>query len=345
MEQLTTIEVRVPSGLSRVLVGESLDRIGRHVPSGRYVLVTDANVDRLYGPVLGGAARIVLEPGEATKSLAAVEHIYGRLLDLGADRSTFIVAAGGGVVCDVAGFAASTYLRGLPFGFVPTTLVAQVDAGIGGKNGVDFRGYKNLIGVFRQPLFVLCDPGVVRTLPARETVNGLAEIMKAAAVGSPALFEELERAPEKALGLDPGFIARAVHEALRVKAAVVEADEREAGPRRVLNFGHTLGHALEAAAGLAHGEAVGAGMVFAAGLSVREGFLAPAERDRIVRLAGRLGLPTAAVAPAQSVIDAVRKDKKRSGDAIHFVFLEAIGRPLVKEMPLAWLESAIHDLR
>jgi 3-dehydroquinate synthase len=358
---LTTIEVRVPSGLCRVLVGESLDRIGRHVPSGRSVLVTDTNVDRLYGPALGAGPRIVLEPGEATKSLAAVEHIYGRLLDLGADRSTFVVAVGGGVVCDVAGFAASTYLRGLPFGFVPTTLVAQVDAGIGGKNGVDFRGYKNLVGVFQQPRFVLCDPSVIRTLPARETVNGLAEMMKTAAVGSPGLFEELEQAPEKALGLDPGFIARAVHESLRVKAAIVEADEREAGPRRVLNFGHTLGHALEAAAGLAHGEAVGAGMVFAADLSVREGSLAPADRDRIVRLAGRLGLPTVAGVLAAAgkgdsprresplllsgIIDALRKDKKRSGDALHFVFLEAIGRPLVREMPLARLESAIHDLR
>jgi 3-dehydroquinate synthase len=342
---LTTIEVRVPSGVCRVHVGEGLDRLDRHVPAGRAVYVTDASVFRLYGEAFGPGEKIVLTPGEASKSLASVELVYEGLLDAGADRDTFVVAVGGGVVCDVAGFAASTYLRGLPFGFVPTTLLAQVDAGIGGKNGVDFRGYKNLVGVFQQPRFVLCDPAVLRTLPARETANGLAELVKTAAIGGPGLFEEIERSPARALGLDPDLTARSVHEALRIKAAVVESDERESGARRVLNFGHTLGHALEAVAGLAHGEAVAAGMVFAAGLSVRKGLLAAPERDRIVDLLGRLGLPTAVAAPPAALVDAVRKDKKRTGEAVHFVFLEAIGHPLVRKIPLAELESAIHDLR
>jgi len=341
---LTTIEVRAPSGVCRVHVGESLGRLGRHIPAGRAFYVTDANVFRFYGPSFGPGETIVLTPGEASKTLAAVEQIYDGLFDAGADRSTFVVAVGGGVVCDVAGFAASTYLRGLPFGFAPTTLLAQVDAGIGGKNGVDFRGCKNLVGVFQQPRFVLCDPAVLRTLPARETANGLAEMVKTAAIGSPALFDEIERAPEKALGLEPDFIGRAVLESLRIKAAVVEADERDAGARRVLNFGHTFGHALEAAAGLDHGQAVAAGLVFAAGLSVRKGFLAARDRDRIAALVGRLGLPVAVGAPAAALIEAVRKDKKRAGEAIHFVFLEAIGRPLVREVPMAELESAIHDL-
>jgi 3-dehydroquinate synthase len=342
---LTTIEVRAPSGVCRVCIGEGLDRLGRHVPAGRTVYVTDANVFRLYGEAFGPGEKIVLTPGEASKTLASVELVYEGLLGSGADRGTFVVAVGGGVVCDVAGFAASTYLRGLRFGFVPTTLLAQVDAGIGGKNGVDFRGYKNLVGVFQQPDFVLCDPAVLRTLPARETANGLAELVKTAAIGGPELFEEIERFPDKALGLEPEFTARAVHEALRIKAAVVGSDERESGARRVLNFGHTLGHALEAVAGLAHGEAVAAGLVFAAGLSVRKGLLAARDRDRIAALVGRLGLPTSVAAPAAALVDAVRKDKKRTGVAVHFVFLEAIGRPLVREVPLAELESAIHDLR
>jgi 3-dehydroquinate synthase len=342
---LTTIEVRAPSGVCRVHVGEGLDRLGRHVPAGRAVYVTDANVFRLYGEAFGPGEKIVLTPGEASKSLASVELVYEGLLDAGADRGTFVVAVGGGVVCDVAGFAASTYLRGLPFGFVPTTLLAQVDAGIGGKNGVDFRGYKNLVGVFQQPRFVLCDPAVLRTLPAREAANGLAELVKTAAIGGPGLFAEIESSPDKALGLEPDLTARSVHEALRIKAAVVESDERESGARRVLNFGHTLGHALEAVAGLAHGEAVAAGMAFAAGLSVRKGLLTGPERDRIAGLLGRLGLPTAVAAPPAALVDAVRKDKKRTGGTVHFVFLEAIGRPLVREIPLAELESAIHDLR
>lgn len=342
---MTTIEVRAPSGVCRVHVGEGLDRLSDHLPAGRTVYVTDATVYRLFGEALGPGERIVLTPGEASKTLASVELVYDGLLESGADRGTFVVAVGGGVVCDVAGFAASTYLRGLPFGFVPTTLLAQVDAGIGGKNGVDFRGYKNLVGVFQQPRFVLCDPGLLRTLPPRETANGLAELVKTAAVGGPDLFAEIEGSPDKALALDPGLTARAVHEALRIKAAVVEADERESGGRRVLNFGHTLGHALEAVAGLAHGEAVAAGMIFAAGLSVRRGLLAARDRDRIAALLGRLGLPTDVAAPPAALIDAVRKDKKRTGEAVQFVFLEAIGRPLVREVPLSELESAIHDLR
>jgi 3-dehydroquinate synthase len=342
---LIALEVRAASGTCRVLVGESLTSLGRLVPGGRTVIVTDSSVDRLYGSSFPAGEKIVLAPGEETKSLATVEHIYGRFLDAGADRSTFVAAVGGGVVCDVAGFAASTYLRGLAFGFAATTLLAQVDAGIGGKNGVDFRGYKNLVGVFQQPRFVLCDPDVLRTLPSREVANGLAELVKTAAVGSPALFEALEGEPEKALALERDFTLRAVHEALRVKASVVEADEKEAGERRRLNFGHTLGHAVESAAGLAHGEAVGAGMAFAAGLSVRRGFLAGRERDRIISLLLRLGLPVACDAPAEALIDALRRDKKREGDAVRFVFLEAIGRPLVREIPLSDLEMAVRDLR
>jgi 3-dehydroquinate synthase len=345
--ELTTIEVRAPSGTCRVHVGERLARLESHIPPGKAVFITDANVARLHGASFGPGETIVLKPGEASKSLAGLERVYEGLLDAGADRATFVIAVGGGVVCDVAGFAASTYLRGLPFGFAPTTLLAQVDAGVGGKNGIDFRGYKNLVGVFSPPRFVLCDPDVLRTLPARETANGLAEMVKTAAIGGPALFDEIERAPEKALGLDPDFIGRAVLASLRIKAAVVEADEREGGARRILNFGHTLGHAIESVAGVAHGEAVGAGLVFAARLSVRRGYLAAEDAERIAALVGRLGLPTEMGAPAAALpalIDAVRRDKKRVGDAVRFVFLEAIGRPLVREIPLAELESAIHDL-
>jgi 3-dehydroquinate synthase len=345
---LTTLEIRAASGLCRVIIGDSLANMGRYVPAGRpAVVVTDATVDRLYGPLWSSLAKIVLPPGEAAKTLATVERVYERLLGLGADRSTFVVAAGGGVVCDIAGFAASTYLRGLDFGFAPTTLVAQVDAGVGGKNGVDFRGYKNLIGVIQQPRFVLCDPEALRTLPSRDVGNGLAEMVKTAAIGSPELFERLEREPGRATALEREFILGAVHESLRVKASIVAADEKEAGERRRLNFGHTLGHAVEAVTGLGHGEAVGIGMAFAADLSVRRGFLAAGDRDRLKELLRRLGLPLgpgAAIAP-EALVDALRKDKKRRGDSLAFVFLEAIGRPIVRDIPLAELESAVHDLR
>lgn len=342
---MTTLEVRAATGTSKIHVGESLGNLARYTSGRRTVVITDSNVDGLYGSAFAADEKIVLEPGEGTKTLATIERIYGRLLAMGADRSTFIAAVGGGVVCDITGFAASTYMRGLPFGFAATTLVAQVDAAVGGKNGVNFGGYKNIVGVFQQPLFVICDPDVLRTLPRREVACGLAELVKTAAVGSPDFFEDLELNADRALALEREFIARAVHESLLVKVSIVEADEKEAGERRRLNFGHTLGHAVESVTGLSHGEAVSVGLAFAAELSVRKGFLGRDERDRITRLLKRLGLPLKADAPPEAVLDAVTKDKKKESGSVRFVFLEGIGRPLVREISFIELESAVRDLR
>ena len=175
-----------------------------------------------------------------------------------------IVAIGGGIVCDVAGFAASTYMRGLSFGFVPTTLLAQVDASVGGKNGVNLHGYKNLVGTFAQPGFVLCDPELLRTLPTEEVRNGFAEVIKQAAIGDALLFSFLEAGPDAALSLDRAAIDRIVYDCLKVKTNIVKEDELETGERRKLNFGHTVGHAVEKVHGLRHGEAVSIGMMAAA---------------------------------------------------------------------------------
>lgn len=342
---MTTLEVRAATGVSKIHIGERLGNLGRYTSGRRTVAITDRNVDGLFGSSYAADEKIVLGPGEEAKTLATVENVYGRLLEMGADRQTFVVAVGGGVVCDIAGFAAATYLRGLSFGFAATTLLAQVDAAVGGKNGVDFRGYKNMVGVFHQPLFVICDPEVLRALPAREVACGLAEMAKTAVVGSPRLFADLEHDPGRALSLERDFIARAVHECLRVKASIVESDEKESGERRRLNFGHTLGHAVETATRLSHGEAVSVGLAFAAELSVRKGFLARADGDRVTRLLARLGLPLETEAPPEALVDAIFKDKKRQGDSVRFVFLEGIGRPLVREISLKELESAVHDLR
>jgi 3-dehydroquinate synthase len=342
---MTTLEIRTATGLSRIHIGEALGTLGRYTSGRRTVVITDVNVDALYGASFAADGKIVLPAGEETKTLATIERIYGRLLEMGADRSTFIAAVGGGVVCDIAGFAASTYMRGLPFGFAATTLVAQVDAAVGGKNGVNFGGYKNMVGVFQQPLFVICDPDVLRTLPRREVACGLAELVKTAVVGSPGLFEDLELNAARALALEQEFIARAVHGSLLVKASIVEADEKEAGERRRLNFGHTLGHAVESATGLSHGEAVSVGMAFAAELSVRKGFLGRDECGRVTRLLKRLGLPLTADAPPEAVLDAVAKDKKKDGGSVRFVFLEGIGRTLIREISFIELESAVRDLR
>ena len=215
-------------------------------------------------PAVRGLGGLVPGRGESLKTLAVVEKLVRAFLRRGADRETTIVAVGGGALCDVVGLASSLFMRGLPFGLVPTTLLAQVDAAVGGKNGVNVDGYKNLAGTVRQPDFVLADPDFLATLDPAEIRNGLAEVVKAAAVADAGLVGFLERNASAAAALDPAVVGRLVVRSIRIKVRIVEGDELEAGPRRLLNFGHTLGHALEREAGFSHGRAIAVGMAAAA---------------------------------------------------------------------------------
>ncbi|MHA1568574.1 MAG: 3-dehydroquinate synthase, partial [Alphaproteobacteria bacterium] len=300
----------------------------------KWVIITDANVNALYGKHLTGGEVIEIQPGEANKIPATVETLYHRFLKLELDRGSFVVGFGGGVVCDIAGFAASTYLRGLPFGFVPTTLLAQVDAAVGGKNGVNLEAYKNLVGVFQQPRFVLQDPDLLTTLPREELAHGLAEMIKYAAIGDAALFAFLEERIDDVLALDRDVLTKVIADAVRVKVRVVEADEREEGERRLLNFGHTFGHAVEKTAHKPHGEAVSIGMAVAGELSAARGLLTPADLARLIALLNRAGLSTQQEMNKEAVIDALRKDKKRTGETVRFVLLEGIGRAVIAEIGL-----------
>jgi len=342
---MTVLEIRGQTGTSRVLIGERIDRLSSHLPGGQAIFITDRNVRRLYPALFSGIPTVEFPAGESAKSLETVAFIYGKLLELGADRSTFIVGVGGGVVSDLAGFAAATFLRGLGFGYASTTLLAQVDASVGGKTGVNFGGYKNMVGVFQQPRFVLCDPSFISTLPRGELLSGLAEVVKHAAIGSAALFETLEARSGEVLSLRPDLLEEIIAKSVAVKAAVVGRDEKEAGERRVLNFGHTLGHAFEARLGLSHGEAVSLGMVAAAELSVGRGLLPAEDAARLRALLGSLGLPTSVSFDRDAILDAVRKDKKRAGGGLKFVFLKGIGNAVVEDIPLGELEGHIHDLR
>jgi 3-dehydroquinate synthase len=295
-------------------------------------------VRRLYGDRLQGFQILEIGEGEASKTLATVERLYQGLLAGGADRGSFVVGVGGGIVCDVAGFAASTYLRGLRFGFAPTTLLAQVDASVGGKNGVNLERYKNLVGTFQQPQFVLLDYQVLRTLPPRELRCGMAEVVKAAAIADAGLFELLERRAEAAMALEPEAIGRAIEGAVRVKAGVVTRDEKESGERMLLNFGHTFGHAIEKTAGLPHGEAVSLGMVIACDIAVAKGMLAPSEARRVEALLERIGLPTRMELDRAAIVEALAKDKKRLGAEVRAILLERVGRAVV--CPVALEELA-----
>jgi len=317
---------------SKVIVGESYRNVTENLPKNRQIImITDANILKYYGDFFSSFPMIVIGMGEKNKTLDTVAGIYNCLLEYNADRSSFIVAVGGGIVCDVAGFAASTYMRGIPFGFISTTLLSQVDASVGGKNGVNFGGYKNMIGTFNQPRFVLCDTSMLQTLPEREFISGFAEIVKAAVIRNAALFEYLEEYAEKALMRDPDVIRHLVIESVKIKADVVQHDERELGERRILNFGHTFGHAVEALAGVSHGEAVSIGMMMAARRSVAECGFPQNQTDRLERLLVRLGLPVTTDLPVEEIHRTMMKDKKRENNDIHFVLLSEIGKAFVSK--------------
>jgi 3-dehydroquinate synthase len=329
---------------SRIFVGMSLRNLADLRGIEKTVVITDSNVYRLHGETFSQYRTIVIEPGEQHKTLHTVQRIYEDLLDLECDRSSFILGIGGGVVCDVAGFVASTYLRGLSFGFVPTTLLAQVDASVGGKNGVNFKGYKNLVGTINQPEFVLCDPEVLKTLTRAELKNGFAEVVKQALIGNVALFSRLEKDPEAALSLGKDVVEGIVYDSLMVKTGIVSKDETELGERRKLNFGHTFGHALEKTAGLSHGEAVSVGMVMETRLSEARGLLRGKEVKRIVDTLDGLGLPTAFKGDREALIDAIRKDKKREDGHIHSVLLEGVGKAVVKAININEIMEIADDM-
>ncbi len=334
-----TIKIKGNAGDSVVMIGENLMNLHRYMPVEKTVIIADDNVFRIHGKDFPPCRVITIEPGEKTKSLDTVRLIYEKLLEFDVDRSSFIAGIGGGVVCDIAGFAASTFLRGLRFGFVSSTLLSQVDASVGGKNGVNLGGYKNIVGLFNQPEFVICDLNLLSTLSETELRNGFGEIIKHAAIRDESLFTFLEKNHGKALSLERKIIERLVYDSVRIKSDIVSRDEKEKGERRILNFGHTFGHAYEKTLGIPHGEAVGAGMIAAGELSVKKGFLKQEEFERLKRAVRLFGLPVELACDRAKVIDAIKRDKKREDASLHFVFLSGIGSAVVKEIPISELEK------
>jgi 3-dehydroquinate synthase len=342
---MRTLDIKGVTSVSKILVGERLENLASYLPVQRPVVITDTMVGELYENKFPECDIIKIPIGEKIKNLDTVEHVYEKLLGLEADRSAFIVGIGGGIVCDIAGYVASTYMRGLRFGFVSSTLLAQVDASVGGKNGVNFHGYKNMIGTFNQPEFVICDMGLLRTLPKREVLCGLSEIAKHAFIGDAAMCDYLDRHFEKALRLDEEVTGRLVYDSVVIKSAIVNKDEREKGERKKLNFGHTFGHAIEKTTdAFLHGEAISVGMVVAAQLSVKKGMLLPADFRRIKGLLSSLDLPITLEADKKKMVDAIRKDKKRMGDDIDFVLLEGIGKAVLRKISVRELEEVVFDL-
>jgi 3-dehydroquinate synthase len=286
----------------------------------------------------------VLDAEEA-KSLDWLEKIYDCLVDLRLDRRSPIIALGGGVVGDLAGFAAATYLRGVPFVQIPTTLLAQVDSAIGGKTAVNHPRGKNLIGAFYQPRLVLIDVDTLPTLPARDLRSGLAEVVKYGVIAKPDLFVLLEQRAADVLKGNADLLTGVIRDCCQVKADVVSADEHEGGVRLTLNFGHTFGHAIEAAGGFStytHGEAVAIGMMWATELSLRLGMCTPELRQRLHQLLQAFGLPTALSNPTPGLRDALLLDKKVIGGRQRFILVEALGKVSIRDdVPAALVEEVI----
>jgi len=342
------IHVNGASVQSRILIGEKLENLVRYLPEDRQfkvVVVTDSHLMQHYGDFLRQWPVILTGTGEKNKNIESVSQILSELVRLEADRTTFVVGVGGGIVCDMTGFAASIYMRGLRFGFVSTTLLSQVDASVGGKNGVNLMGFKNMVGTFQQPEFVLCDPEMLKTLDEKEFRAGFAEIIKAGAISDADLFHLLELSAPRALERDSQVLEELVYRSVEIKAGVVSRDEKEQGERRILNFGHTFGHALEHMTGMLHGEAIGIGMTIAAALSVRMGLLPHTEANRLKALSSAFNLPVDTALDMPGLLLSIRKDKKREGDALHLVLLNQIGHAVVQKITFAELEQLTHDLR
>jgi 3-dehydroquinate synthase len=345
----SNVTVSTPGGRYDILIADGLlaeAASWQGLPAAAHaVIVSNPTVNALYGEALAHAmsavypkvSRVLLPDGEAYKDWTSLNLVFDHLLAQGCDRKTVLFALGGGVVGDMAGFAAASYMRGVPFVQVPTTLLAQVDSSVGGKTAINHPLGKNMIGAFYQPARVVCDLATLATLPPRELSAGLAEIIKYGPIADMAFFDWIEANIDALRAGDRTALAHAVRRSCEIKAEVVGQDERESGLRAILNFGHTFGHAVEAGMGYGawlHGEGVGCGMVLATALSAELGLVPAAFVQRVARLVERAGLPVQAPAiPAERWLELMRVDKKSEAGAIRFVLIEQPGRATVRQAP------------
>ncbi len=311
------------------------------VTKEKTVLITDENVFAAQPAVFSGWKTIVVKAGEQHKQQSTVDFIIRQLIEKEIGRDGFIVGIGGGVITDMAGYAAGIYMRGIPFGFVPATILAMVDASIGGKNGVDVGVYKNLAGLIRQPEFLLFDYSLLQTLPIAEWINGFAEVIKHACIKDASLFSLLEKNTIEKFRADKNLLAELIEKNVQIKTSIVVEDEFEKGDRKLLNFGHTLGHAIENIYRLPHGHAVAVGMLAACKLSEAITQFPAEETMRIKKIIEQYGLPSAADFDKEEAWRLLKMDKKRAGNEMNFILLNKIGEAVIKSIPLKDLENLI----
>lgn len=349
------IEVTLPGGSSEISVARGLlSGLGGHLQAANltppWLLVSQPRILRYVTvPRLSRLEVVTIPDGERAKTLGTVRRLLDTMVGAGMSRDATVLALGGGVVGDTAGFAASVYLRGIRLVQIPTTLLAQVDSSVGGKTGVNHAAGKNLIGTFYQPRLVLVDPDLLASLPEREYRSGLYEALKYGVIRDPAIFSTFEQKLDAILARDPETLETLIYQCLRIKADVVAADEREGDLRRILNFGHTIGHGIETALGyrkLLHGEAVGYGMIGAARLALHLGGLSAHAAARIEAAVRSIGpLPDPGPVPIRDIVTAMRHDKKVRSGVPHFVLPRRIGRvSMQSDVPLALVRRVIGSL-
>lgn len=323
------------SAKTNVLFGNYIDVLNKTLAGKRIITICDKNIFSLYPEIKKFSPLILIDATEVQKSLKTVNKIYDELVKLNADRATFIIAIGGGVTCDIAGFAASTFYRGLSFFLVPTSLLAMADASIGGKNGVNYKNHKNLIGTINQPQSIIIDKNFIKTLPAREYKNGIAEIIKHAIISGDNFFNKLKNNSSKKINDDILKLS------VQIKVKIVTADEKENGARKILNLGHTIGHIVEMEKKLKHGEAVSVGMVLAAKISESLNKCNSVTVNRIIELLKFYNLPTKCKINFKKIEKHLIFDKKNDNGNLHFVFIDDIGKVVIEKISVKKLIDTI----
>jgi len=320
----------------------SFDYLEKLTSKDNTVIITDENVFSKNKRKFSGWKTITLKAGEQYKTQTTIDSIIEQLIAFGADRKTFVVGVGGGVVTDITGYAACIYMRGIKFGFVPTSILAMVDASIGGKNGIDVGLYKNMVGLIRQPSFLLYDYALLKSLPKEEWINGFAEIIKHASIKDAAMFKLLEQHKLTDFQKDKVLLNKLIQRNALLKSKVVQQDEFEQGDRKLLNFGHTFGHAIENSYQLPHGYAVSIGMVVASVIS--EAYKKFKDTSRLTALIKKYGLPVYHSFDAEKVLAVMQSDKKKVKDIIHYVLLEKIGKGVVHSLNVSEIETVVKQL-
>ncbi len=318
----------------------SFDNLEKLTSKENTIIITDENVFNHHQKRFKGWKTIVIESGEQNKIQSTVDSIVQQLIAANADRKTFLIGVGGGVVTDITGYVAGIFLRGINFGFIPTTILAMVDAAIGGKNGIDVGVYKNMVGLIRQPEFLLYDYSLLKSLPQEEWINGFAEIIKHACIKDAAMFKLLEKNELKDFQKNISLLNKLIQRNAMLKSKIVQEDEFENGERKLLNFGHTFGHAIEKSYQLPHGKSVAIGMSIAARLS--ETLTSFKEKDRLIELIEKYHLPISFHFNTDKVFEVMQADKKRVKDVISFVLLGKIGKAIIKNISINSLKQLLN---